>query len=167
MYTVKGIKSFQGEEGYGFNATLYRDGKKVATVSDYAHGGPLDIRFTNEDEEVKLQEHVRALPVETFEHEGKTLSLPLSSRIEVFLNALVDRTEELNSLFRKSRKNIYFIREGKILSTKKATPTEETIAIVRQQHKAEAILSEAKTVAELEAMLDRLLPDYLPSITKA
>ncbi len=30
MYTVKKIKTFRGHEGEGFNAELYRDGKKIS-----------------------------------------------------------------------------------------------------------------------------------------
>ena len=38
-YTIKGVKTFRGREGQGFNATLCRDGKPVAHVDDAACGG--------------------------------------------------------------------------------------------------------------------------------
>lgn len=38
-YSVKNVKTFRGNEGTGFNATLYRDNKKVALVDDDAWGG--------------------------------------------------------------------------------------------------------------------------------
>jgi len=38
-YEVKNVKSFRGREGYGFNASLYRDGKRVAHVDDEGNGG--------------------------------------------------------------------------------------------------------------------------------
>ena len=41
-YSVKNVKSLRGREGIGFNSSLYRDGKRVATVDDPANGGPLD-----------------------------------------------------------------------------------------------------------------------------
>ena len=39
MYSVKGFKEHRGTEGYGYNATLYRDGKKIAFVIDEGNGG--------------------------------------------------------------------------------------------------------------------------------
>lgn len=38
-YTAKITRTFQGMEGGGFNASLFRDGKKVCTVIDDASGG--------------------------------------------------------------------------------------------------------------------------------
>jgi len=37
-YKVKNVKSFLGREGYGFNANLYCDNKKVAFIYDDASG---------------------------------------------------------------------------------------------------------------------------------
>lgn len=41
-YSAEKVKRFTGREGYGFNAELHKDGKKVALVSDMADGGPFD-----------------------------------------------------------------------------------------------------------------------------
>lgn len=38
-WTIKGLKFFRGMEGDGFNATLYKDGKKVVFVIDEGNGG--------------------------------------------------------------------------------------------------------------------------------
>ncbi len=167
MYTVKGIKFFEGEEGTGFNATLYRNGKRIARVSDYAHGGPLDIRFEDDSEESELQRHVDSLKVESFECDGEVLSLPLASRVEVFINNLVERTSELNQLFRKSRSRILFIENREIFSIKKAKPTKEAMDMVRRTYKVDALLSEMQTVEELERALDQFVPGYLPSLMQA
>ncbi|MDF2879963.1 MAG: hypothetical protein K0R54_520 [Clostridiaceae bacterium] len=40
---LKGFKEFEGHDGYGFNANLYYNGKKVAHCHDDACGGCLDI----------------------------------------------------------------------------------------------------------------------------
>ena len=60
-YEVKNVKGFMGEDCPGFNATLYRDGQKVATVIDSGNGGMtdfhwvdgqaphVDIKFTNDE----------------------------------------------------------------------------------------------------------------------
>ena len=39
MYSVKKVKTFRGMEGEGYNADLYRDGKKIAFVIDEGCGG--------------------------------------------------------------------------------------------------------------------------------
>ena len=46
-YEVKNVKSFRGMEGHGYNASLYRDGNKVAFVIDEGHGG--EVSFEWED----------------------------------------------------------------------------------------------------------------------
>lgn len=38
-YTIKGLKTFRGTDGHGFNAHLYRDGVKVAFVINAGTGG--------------------------------------------------------------------------------------------------------------------------------
>ncbi|HHV7525120.1 TPA: hypothetical protein ACUNF5_006671 [Burkholderia orbicola] len=53
-YSVTKVKVFEGMEGHGFNATLMRDGKAVATVIDDASGGPTMFNWLDE----------RAKPVE-------------------------------------------------------------------------------------------------------
>ena len=37
-YTLKAIKTFMGNEGKGFNANLYHNGKKIGEVTDTANG---------------------------------------------------------------------------------------------------------------------------------
>jgi len=44
-YEVKGVKQMEGRDGYMLNCSLYKDGKKVATVVDDGNGGCLDIHF--------------------------------------------------------------------------------------------------------------------------
>ena len=66
-YSVKAIKSFQGREGYGFNANLYRGKKKVAFAMDSANGGEIDIDWVGDrkaiESEMKLlQAHLATLP---------------------------------------------------------------------------------------------------------
>jgi hypothetical protein len=45
MYSVKNVKSFEGREGIGYNATLYRGTKRVAKVIDDASGGPVQFNW--------------------------------------------------------------------------------------------------------------------------
>lgn len=46
-YSLTGIKSFRGMEGLGLNATLLRDGKKVAFIMDDGNGGEYRFEFGN------------------------------------------------------------------------------------------------------------------------
>ena len=93
--------------------------------------------------------------------------MPLASRVEVFINNLVERTSELNQLFRKSRSRILFIENREIFSIKKAKPTKEAMDMVRRTYKVDALLSEMQTVEELERALDQFVPGYLPSLMQA
>lgn len=42
QYTLKGVKTFRGRDGYGLNAKLCRDGKEVAFLLDEGCGGMLN-----------------------------------------------------------------------------------------------------------------------------
>ena len=44
---VKNIKTFNGHDGVGLDATLYFDGKKVCSVFDDARGGEVEYRWTD------------------------------------------------------------------------------------------------------------------------
>lgn len=47
LYSVKGVKTFRGHEGIGYNASLYKGKKKIAFVIDDASGG--DSHIEEED----------------------------------------------------------------------------------------------------------------------
>jgi hypothetical protein len=44
-FELKAIKEFKGDEGYGMNANLYRNGTKVASIIDHGDGGILSFNF--------------------------------------------------------------------------------------------------------------------------
>jgi hypothetical protein len=44
-FELKAIKEFKGDEGYGMNANLYRNGTKVASIIDHGDGGILSYSF--------------------------------------------------------------------------------------------------------------------------
>ena len=54
-FTLKGVKTFIGREGYGVNTTLYYEGKKVAFLLDSGNGGELrvdwEIKYDSKKEE--------------------------------------------------------------------------------------------------------------------
>jgi hypothetical protein len=41
-YAIKNVKTFRGRDGHGFNASLYKGNKRVATVDDPARGSDYD-----------------------------------------------------------------------------------------------------------------------------
>ena len=80
-YEVKSVKSFVGNEGYGFNANLYRNGKKIGFCYDDAGGGGMHPiqwvgtprshddkegwekwRKFRDEEQRLLNEHIKSLP---------------------------------------------------------------------------------------------------------
>lgn len=82
-YEVKNVKSFTGREGYGYECSLYCDGKKVAKVLDEANGGECYFSWDDyKSEKVKVtyerygtERTVKATPAEAafYEHlKGKT-----------------------------------------------------------------------------------------------
>lgn len=44
-YSVKNLKTWNGREGYGWQCSLYRDGKRVAEVTDHGNGGDIDFNW--------------------------------------------------------------------------------------------------------------------------
>jgi len=50
-WAVKAVKTFIGNEGYGFNANLYLKGKRVAFVYDDASGGPVRFQWADQEAE--------------------------------------------------------------------------------------------------------------------
>jgi hypothetical protein len=89
-------------EGEGFNATLCRDGKKIAFVIDDATGGDVQIQWANAGsqgaEEKRLMEFLKKLPAE--QSEGIEYSVDPG----IFVAALVDENateKRLRRIFRK------------------------------------------------------------------
>lgn len=99
VYSVKNIKTFTGREGKGFNATLYRDGIKIALVIDSANGGELSFQWDNHadrKEERLLEAYCKSLPqIEFWKDSGLFDQTP-----ELYISALVE-----NFGFRKKMKN--------------------------------------------------------------
>ena len=122
-YSVKGIKSFVGHDGYGFNANLYRGKKKIAFCFDDARGGEVDIQWLDGYHGVEaqlLQTHVDSLPLAESGFGGM---LPLKIDTGWFVTELVTKWEEerdlrkmqkqckTKTLFRQadSKSNSYFV----------------------------------------------------------
>lgn len=59
---IKGLKTFVGREGYGFNANLYVNGKKTAFIADDANGGPFFYEVFDKKVFGELSDYVKTLP---------------------------------------------------------------------------------------------------------
>jgi len=128
-YYVKGVKTFRGHEGLGYNATLYRGNKKVAFVYDDASGGELAIEwqdykepkvsingkspykdeartYKGTPEEKILQELVNELPPEKTDFGQVTVD------IAIFVDGLVSNYEETKQLKKWCKTKTLFRLKG-------------------------------------------------------
>lgn len=109
-YSVRNIRNFRGMEGEGFNATLYRDGRRIAFVIDDASGGEIRIQWTDphtrDKEEVRLLEFLKTLPKERSEDVEYTVSA------DMFIATLVDEASNENRLRRLFRTRTLFRLKG-------------------------------------------------------
>jgi hypothetical protein len=106
-YSVKNVKSFMGMEGYGFNCSLYRNGKKVGFCIDDASGGDMhpiqwDRNIDWKEEQRLLNAHVKSLPkVKSSFGNGKEMELTIDEGW--FVTELVNKWE-LDRDIRKMKK---------------------------------------------------------------
>jgi hypothetical protein len=96
-YSVKNVKSFVGMEGYGFNCTLYRNGKKVGICIDDASGGGMhpirwDQKVNAKEEQRLLNKHVASLPKVKSDLGDKTMTLTIDEGW--FVEELVSQYEK-------------------------------------------------------------------------
>ena len=140
-YTVTGIKSFRGREGYGFNATLHRDGRKVAFVIDQADGGECRYEWLAKDrtqaaaDEQALTDYCATLPPTEFA--GHTLAM----NTDMLLSELVESAENAQRIARALKKHVVFVDEGTLLQSK-AAPSAALIAAIRQKRPSATILND-------------------------
>lgn len=174
-YTVKGIKTFVGMEGHGYNASLYRDGKLVAFVIDDASGGSLQIEWKDvseglvevetkdykgdpwvvkmTNEEKALHEHATSLPPSVCDWIDPDTGRPaeLSMTSELFIEGLVNDALLLKDVAKMTRGKVAFVRDGK-LYTVKCEPTVANIAKVKERNPGAVVLNGMDDVALLAAV---------------
>ena len=103
-YSIKSVKTFQGMEGKGFECSLFKEGKKIGTVTDVADGG--EIRFYISEEEIDFLENY-ALNVAAFEGDDKEFFDK-----EMVIYRLVDQFDEKRTLKRWCKTKTVFRIEG-------------------------------------------------------
>lgn len=167
-YTVKGVKSFIGNEGHGFNATLYRDGKAVAFVYDDASGGPVAFEWKDRDGglvEVETRTHdgrpwtvkmtheerayhtfVSAMPKQSFE------GMELDVTMDIHVSDLVNDALLLKDVARMTKGKVAFIKADGKLYTAKCEPNEKNIAAIKAKHVGCVVLNGMSDLAVLAAV---------------
>lgn len=100
VYTVRGVKTFKGRDGTGYNCTLLRDGNPVAVVLEGANGGEVRFHWSvmygkapylMSDgrtvqigaEEALLRDHIKG---KTVTYDGTELELTLGMFVEQLVN---------------------------------------------------------------------------------
>lgn len=106
-YSVKGVKSFRGNEGYGFNATLYKDGKAIAFVYDDANGGCYSYEWKDKDAVAPLEELAKQkYPDMKFE------------QMDAFVGSLVDDVLLAKDAAKLVKGKVAILKDGKIYTVK-------------------------------------------------
>lgn len=148
-YSVKKVKSFQGMDGFGYNAELCRDGKPVAFVIDGGNGGSIEIQwkdtqanrvkiniitsdgkpytYSGTPEEAILAEHLKTLPTEILD------GIEISVCKDIFIGELVDEFENDKRYRRLCKKSTLYRKGGNVYSIK--TPYNSQVAnMLREKH---------------------------------
>jgi len=128
VYCVKGVKTFDGHEGRGYNANLYRDNKKVASVINEGNGGcpfiywvrpkdkvEVEVEWAGEKrmmnlcrDEAAMQEHCKSLPPEP---SGFGTDLEITP--DFFIDLLIEEYEENRELRRWCKNSVVYRLRGK------------------------------------------------------
>jgi hypothetical protein len=175
-YTVKGLKTFVGTEGEGFNATLYRDGKAVAFVIEDASGGPLRIEWKDRDaglvkvavktwdgkpttvgmtaEEKRLYKLCDSMPpvVCDFKDPNTGEAATLSMTADLFIAELVNDALLFKDIAKWTKGKIAAIKTDGKLYTFKAEPTEKNIATVKERNPGCVVLNGLSPLAAVAAV---------------
>lgn len=83
-YTVNGVKTFRGHDGQGYNASLLRDGKKVAFITNLADGGEIQIDWLD----IKAQR----IEVKAVDAVGGEYTYRVTPEEKLFIDFLEDKT---------------------------------------------------------------------------
>lgn len=127
-YEVKNVKTFVGMEGKGYNATLYRDGVKIAFVIDEGNGGETNVQWLDYKAQrvgVSWQDYqgnpwtIQCTPEQAKTYEfirGKTMKLldgkDSQISMDIFLGSLMDDFENSKRFKRLCKNSTLFRIKG-------------------------------------------------------
>lgn len=166
-YEIKGIKTFTGMEGGGYNATLYRRGKKVAVCIDDASGGPLQMEWVDWEKPripVRVSKYggkykavIQMTPEEKALHDYAISLPPIQSHIasedepegmvmemdtELFIEELVNQALLMKDLAKLTKGKIAFEVGGKIYTTATRGNERAAKAWVLENHPSAKVLND-------------------------
>lgn len=142
-YTVKGVKSFRGNKGYGFNATLYKDGKAIAFVYDDANGGCYMYEWKDKAAEQPLLELAKQkYPDMKFE------------QMDAFVGSLIDDVLLEKDAAKLTKGKVAILKDGKIYTIKAphGTVTPQFLELVAKKNPTAKVLNTAP-LSEVVALL--------------
>lgn len=100
--TVKGVKQFRGMEGYGFNATLYMDNKKVCFVMDDANGGCFKYEVSDKAKFAAIEKYIKTLPQATFGDNGEhSVDVSMDILVDELVNQSIE-SKEITKMMKKT-----------------------------------------------------------------
>ena len=125
--TLTNYKSFKGMEGYGFNAILNVDGKKVADVIDDASGGQVNYyplgdvqsaeRKANTELLNKAKEYAKTLPSPHKYHDDTVMPMDLDLLMDDLVNELQRKKDEKKGIMLKTEYGYSIIQWNATLPT--------------------------------------------------
>jgi hypothetical protein len=125
---VKNVKSFVGREGYGYNASLYYKGKRVAFVIDDASGGCIDCQWQDSAAEAEIMQLVKDLPEQDFE------GMMIKPNLDIIIGELVDAYENSKRTHRLRKDHVLFRHNGKEYKIKHLGNPGRTIEAMRAKY---------------------------------
>lgn len=151
MLEVKNVKTFQGMEGYGYNAALYLNGKRVAFVIDEGCGGTPHFQWEGKDRagkdanEKAVQAFIEAIPPEKCPEDAEDWEKTLYDKsgyrkldLEDVVGRMVDDYENTRRLARQKKTSVPFthpgVEKGNYLLIKHNGRVEETKAAILRKH---------------------------------
>jgi hypothetical protein len=108
--TLKNIKTFNGNEGPGFSATLHIDGRKAGDVVDDANGG--EYRYhVSRDDHAALLAYAASLPVDK-EDSDLSPAIRAGCNLDSLVAKIVDEAEMDKSMKRRCSSSVCFRLKG-------------------------------------------------------
>lgn len=122
--TLKGVKTFKGMEGHGFNATLYCNNKKAALLIDSARGGPLGIQWANAEMKKAVLDIVAVQPPQKVSDDAEAWERSLYDAqgyrpldAEHIFNGMVDTYLQKRDMDRILKTHVCFSKPGDAAGT--------------------------------------------------
>lgn len=147
-YSVTGVTTFRGREGYGLNAYLIRDGRKIADATDDANGGVMRIHWLaktaeeRQSDEAALKAYAATLPKWGGEDSGDGQGFDHDA--ESVIHELADAVLMERDVKGKLSRGVLLKIKGMpgIRRIPKAKPTPDVLAQVRLRHPEAVILND-------------------------